>query len=196
VFVLSSNREDGVAQGSGRSIPAFHLLDALEDMPDLFVRFGGHKQAAGVGLDAARVSEFRERLNARATALLRPEDFERVLEIDGVLELRDVNEAAAEEVFLLAPFGYGNPQPVFAAMDVEVAAPPLVFADKHLRLTVRHESRKVSLKCWNLAEHAGELTPGTRLDVAFTLEEDPYSASRGYPGWAAVLRDVRPAQQG
>ena len=59
VFVLGLNPEDGLAQGSGRSITAFHLLDALESMSDLFLRFGGHKHAAGVTLDPARVDEFR-----------------------------------------------------------------------------------------------------------------------------------------
>ena len=62
VFVLGRNPEDGLAQGSGRSIPAFHLLEALESMADLFVRFGGHKHAAGVTMDAARVDEFRAAL--------------------------------------------------------------------------------------------------------------------------------------
>ena len=63
------NAEDGLAQGSGRSIPAFHLLEALESMADLFLRFGGHEHAAGVTLDPARVDEFRaavQRLRRRA----------------------------------------------------------------------------------------------------------------------------------
>ena len=64
-FVLGL--DDGVAYGSGRSIRAFHLLDALESMPDLFTKFGGHRQAAGVTLDAARVEEFRERFRAFAS---------------------------------------------------------------------------------------------------------------------------------
>ena len=64
VFVLSE--EDGQTQGSGRSIPAFHLLDALESMPDLFTRFGGHKQAAGVSMSTELVPEFRRRLNVYA----------------------------------------------------------------------------------------------------------------------------------
>ena len=80
VFVLGRNPEDGLAQGSGRSIPAFHLLDALESMADLFVRFGGHSHAAGVTLDAARVEEFRERFNAYAPARLPPEDLRPRLE--------------------------------------------------------------------------------------------------------------------
>src|SRR5262249_16761685 len=82
VFLLSRNSEGGLAQGSGRSIPAFHLLAALESMPDLFVRFGGHAHAAGVTLEAARVAEFRQRFNAYAAARLAPEDFLRRAEID------------------------------------------------------------------------------------------------------------------
>ena len=75
VFVLGL--ENGLAQGSGRSIPVFHLLDALEAMPDLFGKFGGHRQAAGVTMDAGKVEEFRARLRAYAGERLTPADFER-----------------------------------------------------------------------------------------------------------------------
>ena len=193
VFVLGRNPADGLAQGSGRGIPAFHLLEALESMRDLFVRFGGHKHAAGVTLDAGRVDEFRDRFNARAAARLGPEDFIPRLEIDGVVTLNEIDEAAAEGVFALAPFGHGNPQPIFASLAVEVAGPPVVMKEKHLRFMVRQNGRTLTLKAWNFAGRAGELSPGARVDVAFALEEDPYSAARGYPAWTAILRDLRPA---
>jgi single-stranded-DNA-specific exonuclease len=195
VFVLSRNPEDGLAQGSGRSIPAFHLLDALESMSELFVRFGGHKHAAGVTLDAACVTAFRERFNAYAAAHLRPEDFERRMEIDGVLDLRDINETHIGEIWSLAPFGCGNPAPLFAALDVELPATPAIWKEKHLRVMVRQHGRPLALKAWNFAERVAEMAAGKRVDIAFTLEEDAYSAARGYPGWCAVLRDVRPAEQ-
>lgn len=195
VFVLSRNSEDGLAQGSGRSIPAFHLLEALESMADLFVRFGGHKYAAGVTLEAARVGEFRERFNAFAAARLRPEDFERQVDVDAVLDLREIRDQTIEEVFALAPFGNGNPPPLFAVLNVEVAAPPVIMKEKHLRVTVRQNGRILTLKSFNSVERAGELAPGTPLDIAFHLEEDAYSAARGNPGWAALLRDFRPAQE-
>ncbi len=121
VFVLGRNEEDGLAQGSGRSIEAFHLLDALESMPDLFVRFGGHSHAAGVTLEAARVEEFRERFNAYALARLSPEDLRPRLRIDAILELPEITDAAVDDIFALAPFGHGNPPPLFAALDVEMA---------------------------------------------------------------------------
>ena len=193
VFVLGLNSEDGTAQGSGRSIPAFHLLEALESMPGLFVKFGGHMHAAGVTLKAARVAEFRERFNAYAAACLRPEDFLPLLEIDAVVELREIDERCVAGVFALAPFGHANQPPLFAALGVEVAAAPVVMKEKHLRVTVRQNGRLLVLKAWNFAERLAEFEPGARVDVAFQLEEDAYSASRGYPGWAAVLKDMRRA---
>jgi single-stranded-DNA-specific exonuclease len=193
VFVLSRNHEDGMAQGSGRSIPAFHLLEALESMADLFVKFGGHKHAAGVTLDPANVDRFRERFNAYGLAHLQPEDFQPCLEMDAVLQLNEIDECAVNELFTLAPFGHGNPPPLFAALNVEIAGPPVVVKEKHLRLSVRQNGRFLTLKAWNFAERAVELARGARVDIVFALEEDAYSAARGYPGWCAVLRDVRSA---
>ena len=194
VFVLGRNPEDGLAQGSGRSIPAFHLLEAMEAMPDLFVRFGGHQYAAGVTLEAARIDEFRQRFNAYAAARLSPEDFLPRMDVDAVVELGDLADAAVQEVLALAPFGHGNPQPLVAALDVEVGGQPVVMKEKHLRVMVRQNGRALALKAWNFAGRAGEMAPGARVDITFTLEEDAYSAARGYRAWAAVLRDVRAAK--
>jgi Single-stranded DNA-specific exonuclease len=62
-FVLSEDAESGTAVGSGRSIAAFHLLEALESMPELFVKFGGHRQAAGLTMAIENVPLFRERFS-------------------------------------------------------------------------------------------------------------------------------------
>ena len=196
VFVLGRNSLDGLAQGSGRSIPAFHLLQALEAMPDLFVRFGGHEHAAGVTLESYRVEEFRTRFQAYAAARLAPEDFLPELAVDGVIDFAEITDRSAAEVFSLAPFGHGNPPPLFAALGVEVACQPAPWNEKHLRVMLRQGTRSVALKAWNFAGRAEELTQGTRVDVVFSLEEDAYAMARGYPGWAAVLRDVRAAAKG
>jgi single-stranded-DNA-specific exonuclease len=144
-------------------------------------------------MEVANVEEFRRRFDAFAASRLCADDFLRRLEIDAVLELREINEQAIDELFTLAPFGHGNPAPLFASLGVEVAAPPTVLKEKHLRITVRQNGRSLVLKAWNLAHRASELVPGARVDVAFNLEEDAYSAARGYPPWAAILRDFRPA---
>jgi len=193
VFVLGRNSEDGLAQGSGRSIPAFHLLEALESMPELFVKFGGHMHAAGVTLDCGRIEEFRERFNAYAARVLRPEDFLPCWDIDAVLELRDIHDRSADGLFALAPFGHGHQPPCFAAFNLEVAAQPTVVKEKHLRAPLRQNGRLLVFKAWNFSERAAEFTPRAHVDAVFQIEPDAYSAARGYPGWSVVLKDLRPA---
>ncbi len=191
VFVLSE--EDGQAQGSGRSIAPFHLLDALESMPDLFTRFGGHRQAAGVSLAAELVPEFRRRLNTYASARLTPADFQPQLAIDATVSLRDLTTGPAiQELLAMAPFGFGNPAPVLAILGVDVATAPMVMKEKHLRLHLRQNGRSLFPKAWNFAERAPEFSAGS-IDAAFSVEEDLYGQDRGFTNWAAVLRDVRPA---
>ncbi len=188
-FVLGE--EDGVARGSGRSAGGFHLLEALEAMRDLFDQFGGHRQAAGVTLAAARVPEFRERLRAHAAARLTEEDFRPVVKIDTVVEFGELDEGLVREMEGLAPFGFGNRQPVLAALGAEVAAPPQVVKEKHLRVSLRKGGKQVKAIAWGFAERAAELQPGARVDAAFCVELDEVGRAYGREGWQAVLRDVR-----
>jgi single-stranded-DNA-specific exonuclease len=193
-FVLSRT-PDGLAQGSGRSIHNFHLLEALESMPDLFLKFGGHTHAAGLTMPADRVDEFRARFDAYAAAKLTPDDFLPRLEIDAMIDFAEIHDRSVGEIFRLAPFGCGNPAPVFAALDAVVVAPPQIWKEKHLKLAIRQNGRNMSLKAWNFAGRAGELTTGSRIDAAFAFEEDSYSAAQGFQPWGAVLRGFRPASQ-
>jgi single-stranded-DNA-specific exonuclease len=188
-FVLGIG--EGLAQGSGRSIPAFHLLEALESMPDLFSKFGGHRQAAGVTLDAAMVEVFRERMRAYAAERLTPADFERELAIDSEIGLEEITDATVADILQLAPFGFGNPSPMFAVRGIEVAAPPEIRKEKHVFFRVRVNGQMLRVKAWDFARRIDELQPGARFDAALQFEDDPYSASRGYAPWQAVLKDVK-----
>jgi single-stranded-DNA-specific exonuclease len=190
VFVLGI--ENGIAQGSGRSIPAFHLLDALESMPELFSKFGGHRQAAGLTITAERIEEFRERFRAHAATKLTPDDFIRTLEVDSLIEFGEIDDRSASEILSLAPFGYGNPAPVFVARDVEVVACDIK-KEKHLFVRLKGHGRTLRAKAWNFAERADEFQLGSRIDLAFTIEDDAYSAARGYAPWQIVMKDARPA---
>jgi single-stranded-DNA-specific exonuclease len=192
VFVLSE--ENGDAQGSGRSIPAFHLLEALESMPDLFTRFGGHRQAAGVGLPSGLVAEFRRRLNTYAAARLSPADFRPLLSIDALVDLKELTTGpSVAELLSMAPFGFGNPPPIMAMLGAEVAGPPVLMKERHLRVHLRHTGRSLFPMGWNFAERAAEFSAGSLTDAAFSIEEDSYAAGRGEDRWSAVLRDIRPA---
>ena len=182
-----------MAYGSGRGIRAFHLLEALESMPDLFSKFGGHRQAAGVTMEAARVEEFRERFRSYAAARLTAADFEPEIEIDAEIGFDEIDDDAVAELLNLAPFGMGNPLPAFVVRGAELAAPPDIKSEKHLFLRLKSGGRQLRAKAWNFAERAGEFIPGSRLDIAFQFEDDAYSAARGYAPWQAIIKDVRPA---
>ena len=188
-FVLGL--EQGMAYGSGRSIRAFHLLDALEAMPELFDKFGGHRQAAGVTMQAAHVEEFRERLRAYAAARLTVADFEAEIDIDAEIEFSDVSDQSVAELLNLAPFGFGNPPPTFVARGVEVAGAPDIKKEKHLFLRLFGQGRTLRAKAWNFADRAAEFAPGARIDVALQFEDDAYSAARGYAPWQTIVRDVK-----
>jgi single-stranded-DNA-specific exonuclease len=188
-FILSI--ENGVASGSGRSIAAFHLLDALESMPELFSKFGGHRQAAGVTMDAAHIESFRTRFRAYAAEHLTPADFERELMLDGEVDFSEINDASVAEILSLAPFGMGNPAPMFALRGLQVAAPPDIRSEKHVFARFRQGGKQFRAKAWNFAERAAEFSLEAPVDLAVQFEDDAYSAARGYAPWQTIIRDVR-----
>jgi single-stranded-DNA-specific exonuclease len=192
IVVLSA--ENGLAQGSGRSIAQFHLLDALDAMPELFIKYGGHSHAAGLTLAAGDVPRFRERFNEYAAARLTAADFVAERRIDAPLSLADLNDRAVAEVLAIGPFGNGNPDPVFAVYAAQIAGPPAVWKDKHLRFAVRQNGRTMMVKAWGFAGRIQEFEPGACVDLALSVEQDSFSAAQGLPGWSLSLRDVRPAQ--
>jgi single-stranded-DNA-specific exonuclease len=168
--------EDDVAQGSCRSIPAFDMLGALEQCAPMFIRFGGHKQAAGLSLEAARINEFRVAVNAIADERLSPDDLMPRLRIDDDLTFRGITGAVTAAVTSLAPFGAGNPRPVFAARGVEIIDGPRVLKDRHLKMALRQDGRIFRAIAWRAAERHTYLTEHkAAVDVAFSLEANEYN---------------------
>lgn len=196
VFVLSGSRGDGHFTGSGRSIPAFHLLEALETMPDLFSKFGGHRQAAGLTLPEEKIPEFRKRFAEVATSRLDPEDLRPVYAVDSDASFSELTERTIQQTFSLGPFGFGNPNPVLLARDAQIAGPPKTIREgKHFSVPVRHSGRVLWCKAWSFGDRFDLLAPGTSVDILFQLEDDPVSAKRGYGSWGICLKDIRPAGQ-
>ena len=167
--------EGDVAHGSCRSIPDFDMLDALERCADLFLRFGGHRQAAGLTMEAARVGEFRARINAHADEVLEPDQLRPRLRIDGALNLRHITQDLVSGLDALAPFGLANPRPVFHAMPVEIVDGPRPLKDKHLKMTFRQDGRSFRAIAWRAAERAAFLNEHRGgVNLAFSLEQNQF----------------------
>jgi single-stranded-DNA-specific exonuclease len=167
----------------------------LEECDGILTRYGGHRQAAGVTLDRGRVEEFRERFNAVARRILSDDDLRPHRDLDAEIKLNELENDSADEILSLAPFGLGNRAPAFLLRDVELRQPaePLGRDGKHLRFFVHDGSRRLFLKAWRFADRAPLLQPGTRIDVAVSIEHDSYGQKRGYAPWGAIAQDVRPA---
>jgi single-stranded-DNA-specific exonuclease len=185
---------DGVvAPGSCRSIPSFDLLGGLEASADALLTFGGHKQAAGVSLEAGRIKEFRARINAHADACLGPDDLRPRLWIDGPLRFRAITGQVTSELASLAPFGAGNPSPVFTSGSVEVVDGPRLVKDRHLKMAFRQDGKVMRGMAWRAAERepwVNEHRGG--LDVAFSLEQEVWN---GESFVQLSVADFREAQE-
>jgi single-stranded-DNA-specific exonuclease len=172
-IVLSVDGE--VAYGSCRSIPDFDMLGALEHCSDLFVKFGGHHQAAGLTMDASRVPEFRARVNAYADEVLEPDQLRPRLRIDGPLSLGSINHDLMRDLDSMGPFGMSNPRPVFHASGVEIVDGPRTLKERHLKMTFSQEGRRFRAIAWRAAESADLLTRNRAgVNLAFSLEKNEF----------------------
>jgi len=116
---LLLNLEGEIARGSARSIPPFHIFDALKSCEDLLLSFGGHAQAAGVTVASRLIDDLREALEEAAAALT-GRDLTPSLRVDAEVSVRDVTPALVRQLEMLEPFGEQNPAPLFMARDVDV----------------------------------------------------------------------------
>ena len=182
--------EQGPSQSraSCRSIDEFHITDALRENAGLFVRFGGHRAAAGFTADNVQLEEIRERLVASAERELAGRELAPVLDIDCNLPLRALAGSEIRWLARMAPFGIGNPAPAFLARGVQVAEVRWVGnGDKHRRLRVRDGA-----VTWTALAFDQPDTPveeGDRIDIVYTIEA-------GAPDAPVELRieDMRPAE--
>lgn len=171
--------DGGVAHGSCRSIHAFNILGALESCGEIMTRFGGHKVAAGLTLDASRIKELRRRVNEFADGCLEPDDLRPRLWIDGPLAFRGISEQVAAEIESLAPFGAANPRPVFHASRVEVIDGPRRIKDRHLKLSFKQDGRVFRGIAWRAIEREAFVTEHrAAVDLAFSLEADTWNGER------------------
>jgi single-stranded-DNA-specific exonuclease len=142
---LVISRDGDEAHGSGRSIRAFHLLNALESCAPLFTRFGGHAHAVGFSMPAANLPSLCAHVDAFARARLTVADFEPVLDLDAEISFDQITPDLFQALRRLEPFGMGNPEPVFAARNLRLMAPPRVIKEKHVKLKLSsHDEEELS----------------------------------------------------
>ena len=183
--------EDGFAHGSARSIPDFHLLNALDSCSDLFEQFGGHAAAAGMKLRQENIEKVREALNIHASAAFADREMTPELYIDARVSSQTLGLEMVNDLKKFEPFGAGNPKPVFLTSDLALREEPFVMKDKHIRLKLEDQSRcRFEAVWWDGVERSkGQtLTTGTRIELAYTPEANTWN---GNTRLQLVVEDLR-----
>lgn len=179
-------------RGSARSIPGFHLFEALRECAAHLGRFGGHRQAAGMDVAREALPAFREAFNAAARARLAADDLRPSLRPDIEVDLEAVDADLAHWLAYLGPHGIGNPGPLFLASGVALERAKRV-GDGHLKVALVAGSARLDAIGFGMAERHAPVSSGDeRYDVLFRLELNEW---QGVTRPQAKLVDLRPAER-
>jgi single-stranded-DNA-specific exonuclease len=189
-MVVALEGED--AYGSGRSVPGFHLLHAIEGCKELFTRFGGHAHAVGFCLPAARLQELKNHLETWAT--LHVEEAAPSLRCHAVLPLDQITPALYGWLKRLEPLGIGNEEPIFVAYNVRLSAPVRLIKDRHICLQLAQGVRGAGWSAlgWDWAARVQSLglEQGSVIHLAYKLRENMHPE---YGGLELEIADLAPA---
>ncbi len=167
---------DGEGKGSARSIPGFHLCEALKECENLLIKYGGHKYAAGLSIRDDRIEEFREEFKRVSINHLSNEDITPKLHIDLEIELTDINDHLMQTLEEFSPFGPQNMRPVFLTRNCEVVGQPYVVGKNHLKMRVRKGDPVFDVIGFGFGQMAHQISSkGCLVDLAYVIEYNTYN---------------------
>jgi single-stranded-DNA-specific exonuclease len=180
---------DGEGKGSARSIPGFHLCEALKECEDLLIKYGGHKYAAGLSIMPDQIPAFRERFKEVSLRHLSREDIVPKLNIDLEIELTEVDDKFMGAIEAFSPFGPQNLRPVFLTRNCEVVGTPYVVGSNHLKMKVRKGDTVLDVIGFGFGDKAQIISDkGCLVDIVYTLEYNTYN---GRTHIQIRLRDIK-----
>ncbi len=173
--ILLSIDNDGVARGSGRSIPGLHLLEALNRCSDVLEGFGGHAAAAGLTLKSENIDLFRKRFNSIVREMVRPEDLVPLVVADAEVSLAQLTPKFYRIIKEMEPFGPGNMRPVFLCRELQHYSPPRIVGSNHLKMSVTSEGSVMDAIGFNFGDRISDVTKHDEFGLAFSLEENEWN---------------------
>ena len=176
-IVLEKGEEEST--GSARSIGEFNIVKALSNAAEHLVRFGGHKQAAGLTLKNENFEKFYEQILNYANEFLKDEDLERVLELEAELGESTLSMEVYRQILGLEPFGFGNPKPKFFLKNIRLESLKAVGnAKQHLQMRLQIGEKNISAIFFSGSNFAKNLAIGDTLEVAAELMEDGWNGKK------------------
>lgn len=184
-------RGEECVKGSGRSIEHYHMFEALTEVSDLLLKFGGHPMAAGLSLEEENIDAFRKRLNERAREKLAEEDLVEKIWIDVPMPFEYISEPLINELSLLEPFGQGNERPQFAQRRLKVQRARVAGKNRNVvMLTLMTQSGFMMEARWfgNGDGFMEEMGASRYVDVIYYPEINEYNGRRSMQ---VILRQYR-----
>lgn len=166
--------EDDLAKGSGRSIPGFDLHEALMKCQDKIDRFGGHAMAIGITIKKDDFKEFSEQFED-IVKQSKIDEIIPIINIDGKIDLSDINRDVVESLKQLEPYGEGNKTPIFVFKNLKVDSIRALSEGKHIKMTLKDENTIINAIGFNLGYLSDEYRIGDKLDVVGTLEINSFN---------------------
>ncbi|MEH2041785.1 single-stranded-DNA-specific exonuclease RecJ [Nostoc sp.] len=174
---IGTYEDEGHIRGSARSIPEFHVFEALEYCHDLLGKFGGHKAAGGFSLPAENLQVLRSRLIEFANQCLEPQHLKPLLKIDAKVNLNHLNQQLYQQLNALHPCGMDNPDPVFWTPNVQVVEQKIV-GKGHIKLTIAqtidNQEYKIKAIAWRWGDY---FHLPLRVDIAYKLRENYFNGN-------------------
>ncbi|MFH1719175.1 MAG: single-stranded-DNA-specific exonuclease RecJ [Planctomycetota bacterium] len=190
IMINAGATDNGMAQGSGRSIPGFCLLSAIRACSENLVSFGGHKMAAGITIEPGKIEQFAAEFEAYSKQNLNENDAAVKLHIDAATTLGELRRETVEELQLLGPFGQGNPEPIFATKGVRLASPPKkVGAGRdHLQLVITDNTATMRGIGFRFGKLEKKLLESEYFNVAYQPQINRYN---GNSNVEFILTDIQ-----
>lgn len=190
--ILVAERGPDYTKGSARSIPEFHITEALDQCADLLERYGGHAAAAGFTLKNENVPAFETRLLQVARRHLDVPALRPVLTVDAEINLRGVKPDLVEAITALQPFGYGNPTPTFISRNLTIKSLKTIGQDnQHLRLTLHDGKQFWNAVAFRQGYWAEKLRLSQQIDLVYMLEFNDWNGERRMQ---LEIKDLRPSE--
>lgn len=182
------SRDGDEAKGSGRSVEGFSLCDAIFACSDLLMHYGGHPMAAGLSLKSENIELFRKRINEYA---LQQEQMPfNACNIDCKLNPALLNVQLIEPLNYLAPYGAGNPTPMFGLYKMTLALVTPLSQNKHLRLQFKRNNSTVTVMKFFTTQQEFPYVAGDVLDLAVTLDINEFNGQRNL---SVIAKEIKPS---
>ncbi len=188
-------RENDLATGSARSVTGFDVYSAIKSCRDMLTNFGGHTYAAGLTLKWKDVPEFRKRFQKYVDEHILPEQTEAMLDIDAMIDFKDITKKLHTDIKKLGPFGPMNPKPLFCTTDVYDFGTSKVVGreQEHIKLElVDSKSNNVMNGiAFGQSGSARYIKSKRSFDIAYTIEDNVFK----HNGIQLQIEDIRPSEE-